>query len=155
VGLLLSNVAATQYVAHHFEYQPVLGAALFRFGDAKVYQPFAWISWVWRYGSSADPAVKNPLLLGAFLVVVGAFLSGWVSFLVNIRTRTALAKHSGPLWLCGLGIGRGDKGNRIARCQARRLCRRLVRRETQHLHYLRHNGPEHVLASHPREWVKE
>ena len=50
LGLLLTNVAATQYIAHHFDYQPALGEPLLRSRWAALYEPFAWASWVWHYG---------------------------------------------------------------------------------------------------------
>ena len=45
LGLLLTNVTATQYIAHHFEYQPALGEPLFRSRWAALYEPFAWAYW--------------------------------------------------------------------------------------------------------------
>ena len=52
LGLLLTNVAATQYIAAHFQYQPALGEPLFRFQRIALYEPFAWALWVWHYGQS-------------------------------------------------------------------------------------------------------
>ena len=37
-GLILTNVLATQYVAHHFEYQEALGAELFNL-DGFLFMP--------------------------------------------------------------------------------------------------------------------
>jgi type IV secretion system protein VirD4 len=155
IGLLLSNVTATQYIAHHFEYQPALGAALFRFGDAKVYQPFAWISWVWRYGSSADRAAKNPLLLGAFLVVVGASLSGWVSFLVNIRRAKRLSQNTQDLYgSAGWASEEEIRETGLLGAKQGVYVGGWYDEKTRHLHYLRHNGPEHVLAFAPTRMGK-
>jgi hypothetical protein len=85
ICLLISNMVATQYVAHHFEYQDALGESLWHFGSVAVYQPFAWVSWVWHYGSSPDPALRNPLLLAAFIVVAGAFATGVLFSLLNVQ----------------------------------------------------------------------
>jgi hypothetical protein len=39
--LLLANIAATQYAAYRFGYQPALGNPVYRTGHATIYQPFA------------------------------------------------------------------------------------------------------------------
>ena len=63
--LLLANVAATQFIAWRFLYQPALGPPLLRTDPFALYQPFAWTVWVWKHGSSTKPEIRLPILGGA------------------------------------------------------------------------------------------
>ena len=47
IGLFLTNVIATQFVAWRFENQPALGPALLRIGSFSLYAPYKWLVWVW------------------------------------------------------------------------------------------------------------
>src|SRR6266699_2397945 len=57
---LLTNWAATEYIAMRFEYQPALGDPLFQVGHTPVYTPFAWFLWGLHNITSHDPAVGQP-----------------------------------------------------------------------------------------------
>jgi type IV secretion system protein VirD4 len=148
--LLLTNVAATQYIAAHFQYQMALREPLFRFQRIALYEPFAWALWVWHYGQSGEAAVRMPLLFGAFLVVVGAFASGGVFFFLNLRHTKALSRntedlHGSAHWateqdLRNTGLLDAKQGVYVGG---------WYDEEAHHLHYLRHNGAEHVLAFAP------
>jgi type IV secretion system protein VirD4 len=155
LGLILSNVAASQYIAHHFDYQDALGNPLARFGRIGFYQPLAWISWVWNYGRSADPAVRGPLLLAAFLVVVGAFLSGGVFFFINLRYTRQLSKDTEDLHGSARWANEGDvKKTGLLDSQQGVYVGGWQDQGARRLHYLRHNGPEHVLAFAPTRMGK-
>jgi hypothetical protein len=90
LGLVLTNVLATQYVAEHFDYQPVLGPALFDADSFHFYAPYKWLSWLLRFGDSPESAVKLPLLLSCGIIVAGAFASGVLFFFVNLAHTKAL-----------------------------------------------------------------
>jgi type IV secretion system protein VirD4 len=148
--LLVSNVVATQYVAHHFEYQDALGEPWLRVGRIGIYEPFAWISWVWRYGRSLDPAIRNPLLLGAFLVVVGAFATGVLFFLLNLQHTRQLSKntedlHGSARWATKVDI----EATGLLDARQGVYVGGWYDENARRLHYLRHNGPENVLAFAP------
>jgi hypothetical protein len=86
--LVLVNIGATQFVAYRLEYQPALGSPLLRYQLHSIYQPFAWAPRLLRYGSSADPRIRLPLLSGALIVVAGAA--------VCVETSAA----AGRIWAC-------------------------------------------------------
>jgi len=90
VGLVITNVIATQFIAWRFAYQSALGPALLRVGFLHLYAPYKWLIWVWTQGSTTDTRVRLPLLLGAGIVVAGAFASGALFFLLNLE------KYRGP-----------------------------------------------------------
>ena len=48
IGLFLTNVIATQFVAWRFHLQPALGPALVRIGSFSLYAPYKWLVWVWQ-----------------------------------------------------------------------------------------------------------
>ena len=148
--LLLSNVAATQYIAQHFEYQVALGNPLWRIGDIGIYQPFAWVSWVWHHGRSVDPAVRNPLLFAAFLVVLGAFGTGVLFFLMNIRHTKQLSKNTENLHGSARWATKADiRATGLLDSQQGVYVGGWYEDSGGRLNYLRHNGPENILAFAP------
>ena len=97
IGLFLTNVLATQFVAWRFEYQPALGPVLVHIGSVYLYAPYKWLVWVWTQGSTADIRIKLPLLIGAGIIVGGAFASGTIFFLLNLARTKALSKNTEDL----------------------------------------------------------
>lgn len=148
--LLLSNVAGTQYIAQHFDYQVALGNPLWRIGDIGIYQPFAWVSWVWHHGRSVDPAVRNPLLFAAFLVVLGAFGTGVLFFLMNIRHTKQLSKNTKDLHGSARWATKADiRATGLLDSQQGAYVGGWYEDSSGRLNYLRHNGPENILAFAP------
>src|SRR5215475_6753469 len=153
VGLLLLvlvNIGSTQFVAYRLEYQPVLGSPLLRYQLHSIYQPFAWAPWLLRYGSSADPRIRLPLLSGALIVVAGAAVAVILVYGMNLRRARRLSAntedlHGSARWATpadieATGLLDSQQGVYVGGwCSGR----------AGQLHYLRHNGPEHVLAFAP------
>ena len=101
-------------------------------------------------GGAADPAVRNPLLTGAFLVVVGAFLSGGVFFFINLRYTRQLSRNTEDLHGSARWANEDDvKNTGLLDAEQGVYVGGWHDEKTRHLHYLRHNGPEHVLAFAP------
>ena len=144
MALVLLSSAAAQYVAARFAYHPALGQPLF----AHLYAPWAWVFWQARYRASA-PAVFAPIQVAiAGITALGASLC----FVVITARSRAAAKHEGvhgtAHWATreeieetGLLPKLGQQGNGV-----------YVGGWTDprgQLHYLRHNGPEHIAAIAP------
>ena len=149
-GLLITNVIATQFVAWRFDYQRALGPALARVGFLHLYPPYKWLVWVWTQGSTGDIRVRLPLLLGAGIVVAGAFASGALFFLLNLARTKALSKNTEDLH----GSARWATEADIAETNLMQTTQGVYvggwhEQSTERLHYLRHNGPEHILAFAP------
>jgi type IV secretion system protein VirD4 len=148
--LLAVNSITTQALAEHFKYQRGLGAPLLRAGRLCIYQPFGWAVWLWRYGNSSNAAVRKALLLGPFLVVAGAAATVMAVLCKNVRkaknlSRNAEDLHGSARWatrrdIAAMGLLDGGPGVYVGGWydQARKR-----------LEYLRHNGPEHILAFAP------
>lgn len=133
--------AATQYFAHQFQYQPQLG-----FSVGKFYMPWSILIWYgkWhsRYGSQFNTA---------FAIMMMIIAIGMIALLVwnIIKKNTNKAHeslHGSARWadkkdieLAGLLSKKDNDGVYVGG---------WVDKNGQ-LHYLRHNGPEHVLTYAP------
>src|SRR5438105_4047451 len=149
-GLFLTNVLATQFVAWRFDYQPALGPALVRLGTFCLYEPYKWLVWVWTQGNTGDIRIKLPLLIGTSIVVVGAFVSGAIFFLLNLARTKALSKNTEDLHGSARWASRADiLETNLMQTKQGVYVGGWHEQCIKHLHYLRHNGPEHILAFAP------
>jgi type IV secretion system protein VirD4 len=148
--LFLCNVAATQLVASRFAYQPALGHPWLRFGTVALYSPWRWVAWLWQYGNTTNTAVRLPLLYGASVVIIGSIATIGVFALLNLQRTKRLTQNAEDL----------HGSARFASPQDVKVTGLLDARQgvfvggwyddlAKRLRYLRHNGPEHVLAFAP------
>ncbi|AYV48603.1 conjugal transfer protein TraG [Caulobacter flavus] len=138
LGLALGGVwAATQWTAWQLDYQAGLGPPWFWLAGHRIYPPPAFFVW-WFVFDAYAPSV---FVRGAFIAAGGALVAVLVAIAMSVwRAREARkvttygsarwanlsdVKHAGML---------GDTGVVLGRFRGR---------------YLRHNGPEHVLAFAP------
>src|SRR3954469_15662519 len=153
VGLLLLvvvNIDATQFVAYRLEYQPALGSPLLRYQLHSIYQPFAWAPWLLRYGSSADPRIRLPLLSGALIVVAGAAIAVILVYGMNLRRARRLSANTEDLHGSARWATQSDiEVTGLLDAQQVVYVGGWCASRSNRLHYLRHNGPEHVLAFAP------
>jgi type IV secretion system protein VirD4 len=151
VGLLaVSNIVATQVVAHRLAYQVALGRPWVRFARIAFYSPWQWVLWLWQYGSVSEPAVRLPLLSGAAIVIIGSVVTIGVFALLNLQRTKRLTQNAEDLH----GSARWASPNHVKATgllDARQgvYVGGWYNDRAKRLHYLRHNGPEHVLAFAP------
>jgi type IV secretion system protein VirD4 len=148
--LVMFSFAATQYIASKFQYQSALGRPLLRNQSSAIYQPFAWCFWGFRNSTSRDPRIRKPLFEGEMIVLAGSILSMFVFFTVTNRRARRLSENSEDLhgsarWatrrdIDATGLIEADTGVYVGGWYSE-SARRLL--------YLRHNGPEHILAFAP------
>ena len=140
----IGNIAVTQYLARAFEYSPALGTPIYQ----HLYAP-----WAWRQWRETFLAEHRMTFLLAFLIVGGLLLVLYIAGLVAIalairRTRAVSHLHGSAHWASpkevrasGLMPLKDKKGAGVYvggwRDPKGSLC------------YLRHNGPEHILAFAP------
>src|SRR5215469_11096657 len=147
---LLTNWAATQYIAMRFEYQPALGDPLFQVGHTLVYPPFAWFMWGLHNITSHDPDVRRRLGEGIVILFSGCAVSIFLYFGANsLRSRRLSANaehlHGSARWatekdIRETGLLDARQGVYVGGWKPEHGSR---------LHYLRHDGPEHVLVFAP------
>lgn len=142
--VVLCNAVATQYLAARFGYHPALGSPLI----VGVYAPWQWLVWVFQFGTNA-----RALFLWTQLGLVLAIGLGFLAYVLLIGFRTRSAKrhegiHGTAHWATEAEIratgllpapGKSGSGVYVGGWTDRQ----------GRLHYLRHDGPEHVAVIAP------
>ncbi len=153
IGLVLLvgfNLLATQYIAAQFRYQSALGAPLLRIQRTALYQPFAWCIWGFQNCTSRDNRVRKPLFEGEMIVLGGCILSMLAFFVAANRRAQRLSENAEDLHGSARLAGPEDiEATGIMRSQGGVYVGGWYNDSTRRLQYLRHNGPEHVLAFAP------
>ena len=135
--IIVSTWYATQWVALQFDYDAYLGNGLFTIGDHTVYSPWSLFPWWYQFDAYApDIFAKGGQIaagggfVGTLFAVIGSVLRG--------RSAKKLNTFGSSRWATDKQIDRaglmGDKGVFLGR--------------TKH-DYIRHEGPEHVMAIAP------
>ena len=144
------NLLATQYIAAQFRYQPALGTPLVRLRRAAVYQPFAWCIWGFQNCTSRDSRVRKPLFEGEMIVLGGCILSMLAFFIAANRRAQRLSENAEDLHgSARLASPEDIEATGIMRSRGGVYVGGWYNDSTRRLQYLRHNGPEHVLAFAP------
>jgi type IV secretion system protein VirD4 len=149
--LVVVNFAASQFIAASFQYQRALGRPLIRTnGGGGIYEPFAWMVWGWHNSTSQDPRVRKPLFLGEMFVFAGSCACVGLFFVAASRHSRKLMEnaddlHGSARWateqdISATGLMDAQQGAYVGAWCAD---------NSHHLRYLRHNGPEHILAFAP------
>jgi type IV secretion system protein VirD4 len=148
--LVVVNFAATQYIAAQFQYQPALGQPLLTTKTGGIYQPFAWVVWGWYNSTSQDPRIRKPLFVGEMIVFIGSFASVAVFFVMANRRARQLMENAEDLHGSARWADESDiRGTGLLTARAGVYVGAWSREGTRRLHYLRHDGPEHILAFAP------
>ena len=148
--LVVVNFIATQYIAARFQYQPALGEPSIRTRSGGVYEPFSWMIWGWHYSMSRDERIRKPFFEGEMIVVAGSFLSVGIFFVIATRRAQKLSENAEDLHGSARWADENDV-HETGLLDAKRgvyvggWCPGAGDR----LSYLRHNGPEHILAFAP------
>ena len=147
--MLGGNWAATQYLAARFGYDPQLGVPLRQIGGTPVYEPFHWVLWIIRYASIEDPAIRSVVYHGAGIAVGSMFAAMMLSVFINLYHNKNLLDntedlHGSARWatskdLQDTGLLNAKQGVYVG----------AWKDEQNQLRYLKHDGPEHVLAFAP------
>jgi type IV secretion system protein VirD4 len=150
IALAMVNFIATQYIAAKFHYQPALGAPLVRNQRMAVYQPLAWTVWGWKHVTSKDERIRRPFFEGEMIVVVGSFLCVGLFFVITSRRAQKLSANADDLH----GSARWADANDLRKTGLMHSKHGVYvggwcGDGSSHLHYLRHNGPEHILVFAP------
>jgi len=153
LGLLLiltTNIITTQHIAAHFDYQPALGAPLFKVSSIQIYAPYKWFVWILHFGSSPNPLIRQPLLYSTLITAIGFAATLFIVALLNIHQNRKLTEntedlHGSARWaneedIQQSGLTNQKHGVYIGAWHDEKADR---------LEYLKHAGPEHILAFAP------
>ena len=134
---ILTIWAATQWAAHMLDYQFGLGPEWFHLGGLPVYPPHRLFQWWYAYDAyapevfaKAGSLAAGGGLVGIMTAVLGSLWrarqdSNVTTYGSSRWSRTSEIRDSGLFGSCGVFLGRTKD------------------------HYLRHDGPEHVMAFAP------
>lgn len=148
--LFLACVAATQFVAAALGYQPALGEPALTLGSWPVYHPHGWLQWHLTFRHVDHPQVDYAFRGAVWIMFAGIAIAALAALVLrHFMTRDMQIVtpdlHGTAQWMApesvkksGL-IGTGE-GVYIGAWQDPK---------TKRVHYLRHNGPEHVMAIAP------
>jgi type IV secretion system protein VirD4 len=153
LGLLLLiavSFIATEHIAARFRFQPALGNPFWRTQRTALYEPFAWVVWGWRYSTSRDARIRKPLFEGELIVVAGSFISAVLFFVFTNRRSHRLSKNAEDLHGSARWASEDDvRETGLLYAKRGVYIGGWSREAGGHINYLRHNGPEHVLAFAP------
>ena len=148
--LVAFNFLATQFIAAQFRYQSALGTPIMRMSRVALYQPFAWCIWGFQNCTSRDSRITKPLFEGEMIVLGGCILSMVAFFIAANRRAQRLSENAEDLHgSARLAAPEDIEATGIMRSQGGVYVGGWYNDATRRLQYLRHNGPEHVLAFAP------
>ncbi|WP_326999648.1 type IV secretory system conjugative DNA transfer family protein [Comamonas testosteroni] len=148
--LFCANIAATQYMAYGFRYQEALGYPATTVSGHGLYAPYMWVVWFLKFNQVQNAEAKHVLWMGLTIAAGGAGVSVLTAALVMFLRTRKLQKgnehlHGSARWAQRKDIeemGLMGKGEGV-------YVGGWLDKKTQNIHYLRHNGPEHILAFAP------
>ena len=133
----LSVWAATQWTAHELGYQPRLGVHWFMLGDAPIYKPWRLFQWWYAYEAYAPEVFNRAGIYAAAGGLAGA-VTAVIGSLWRARSQKYVTTYGSARWADRRDIEKAellkDGGVFLGRWKG---------------HYLRHHGPEHVMAFAP------
>ncbi len=150
IAFFITNIITTQRIASYFAYQPALGPAVCSLGKISFYAPYEWIIWIFKFGHTNDPAIRQPLLHAILMAAIGFAVSLLLIAILNIHRNKNLTDdmedlHGSARWATEEEI---RKSSLIDQKDGVYIgAWREPKRDS--LQYLRHGGPEHILAFAP------
>ncbi|QDQ27947.1 hypothetical protein FNU76_17235 [Chitinimonas arctica] len=147
---LLLMMACTQYLAYTFGYQAALGEPIIALGSFKLFTPTDGLQWwlMWRH-------FDNDTVQHGFMVAAFAFVLGCAAIAVFIAYRTqkanALQERSGEHLHGSAHWATQDEVKRTGLVGVGAGVYIGAWKEPKQgtIHYLRHDGPEHIMAFAP------
>jgi type IV secretion system protein VirD4 len=153
LGLLLiltTNIITTQHIAAHFDYQPALGAPLFKVSSIQIYAPYKWFVWILHFGSSPNPLIRQPLLYSTLITAIGFAATLFIVALLNIHQNRKLTENTEDLHGSARWANEEDiKQSGLTNQKHGVYIGAWHDEKADRLEYLKHAGPEHILAFAP------
>ena len=137
--LFLVNVLATQYVAYHFDYHQNLGDSIYQ----KLYNPFGWIIWQRQFFTEYSSFFRTLNMVMIFLFIAVFVVYILIRLLALRKSKTHNDVHGTAHWM------RDDEIKETGLMSQKQGVYIGGFEDGSKLKYLKHNGPEHVLAFAP------
>ncbi len=134
--------AATQFFAHTFQYQPVLGSHL-----GPLYAPWSIVGWADQWYSQYPDDVMRAASVGMVVATAGLLALAVTKVVTANSSKASAYLHGSARWAAKKDIqeagllprSEGSMGVYVGGWEDKQ----------GNFHYLRHNGPEHVLTYAP------
>ena len=137
-SVIFGLASATQFFAHAFAYQEVLGSSFHH-----LYAPWQILQWTLLYHSDYPLAVRKAASVG---IVVSALMM-MLAFVRRVVTANSSIAHE---FIHGSARWAGKSDMKAAALLGSEgVYVGAWRDKGNHVHYLRHNGPEHILCYAP------
>ncbi len=153
IGIMVVAITAaasftTQKMAKIFQYHPALGEPIF----SQFYQPYSFIVWYLKYqqpvGTALRPQLDQTFILFLVTLIVIFFATALTAGFITKSSRKNKDVHGSAKWaefeeLPDMGLlpkGKSESAGVFVGG---------YRDKKDQLHYLRHDGPEHVIAIAP------
>jgi len=142
---LLASIAATQYLASAFQYHPALSGKI----TGNLYWPWSWITWSLEWGELHDERIKQGLAI--FTSGTALLLLLLVVYTLNRQRRLSAIEglHGTAHWANRQEIMASGLLPRPQTQSQGVYVGAWFDEKSRQTRYLRHNGPEHVLAFAP------
>ncbi|MEM9374606.1 MAG: conjugal transfer protein TraG [Pseudomonadota bacterium] len=135
--IVLTVWGATQWTAHELAYQPALGMPWFHWNETPIYRPWRLFQWWYAYEAYAPGVFTKAGLMATGGGVVGAAVAV-IGSLLRARTQKHVTTYGSARWATRQDVR-----------QAGLYCDDGVFLGQKSGNYLRHDGPEHVMAFAP------
>ncbi|WP_025902224.1 type IV secretory system conjugative DNA transfer family protein [Tatumella sp. UCD-D_suzukii] len=143
--IVIVNQIISQYIARQLQYHPALGSPIAGY----FYSPFAWWSWIFKFYSGAPNLYNYAFIVHSVLILVGLISFVLITGFKSRSSRKHEDVHGSAHFATyeeiqesGLLPKEGQKGRGV-------YCGAVDDPKTESVHYLRHDGPEHVCALAP------
>jgi len=138
VGIVVVGVwGATQWTAAALAYQPRLGEPWFDFLGAPVYRPWSLFEWWFSYDAYAPHIFDRAGLIAAASAIAAAVIAIGMSVWRSRQSRL-VTTHGSARWAESAEVRKAGLSDSAG-----------VFLGSKHNDYLRHDGPEHVMAFAP------
>ncbi len=143
---LVSSSVTTQFLAHQLSYDPLLGEAV----NGSLYWPWLWIVWSLDWWSTYTHVLQQGLTL--FISVFSVFMIGFAiaMLLLSRQSKAISGLHGTAHWANEQEIkASGLMSQHKNKVHEGVYVGAWKNPKTGSTHYLRHDGPEHILSFAP------
>ena len=150
LAVVLTLWVSTQYIASQFSYADPLGHPLLEIGGWRLYSPIDGVAWYHRWHAGTSPAAQSVFRVALWIALLGSVASGTFIMYLGRATHDQLwgdsaSLHGSAHWAAPKEVERtGLLGN-----SAGVYVGGWKDPRTSRIRYLRHDGPEHVMAFAP------
>lgn len=148
--LIVVSFTATEHFAYRLDFQEALGPPLCSIFGFCFYHPAMWIAWAWKYRNLQQPEVQHIFFATYLIVIAGSLVTiisaAYISYRRSSKEESGLENIHGsahwatPAEVKATGLLANNEGVYVGGWK---------HPATGRIHYLRHNGPEHIISFAP------